>query len=322
MSDAPLRNDPEGERAEIGALLDDQPPTPGSTGFKTGVGRIPVGPARGWRARERKAKSCEICEGDLWVETNSGEHVPCECRQRRADHRARNRLRAGNWWHGTSLSFAAPPLAQVEPLVAEQIHRLCDAIARGSEAHSLWLVGERGQHKSALCAYLGQRLFPSSKVVVEHLGDLLAHLRWLGAVKGEAAVEARMQALVEVPLLVIDDLDRPIRTFPSTSALGMRESCSRRDLLRLVTLLDERLTSLRPLVVTSRVQPHECARHTSAISAGDLVRGLLATIGGNADPFEDFPDYTLGLLTGVLNDLQDGCHSYHLAASRPIGEVA
>jgi hypothetical protein len=319
---SPRRDDPEAERAEIAALIADQPPVPGSSRSRDGVGRLPVGPARGWRGRERKAKSCEICEGDLWVEGAAGEQLPCECRDRRAANRARNRLRAGNWWRGTSLSFAAPPLAQIGPEVASEIHRLCDAIGQDQQTEGLWLIGDHQQNKSAVCAYLGQRLYPANKVAVEHLGDLLAHLRWLGAIKGEAAVEAKLQALVEVPLLVIDDLDRPVRTFPTSTALALRDSASSRDLIRLVTLLDERMSSLRPLVVTTRVEPSSCAEHTMAISRPDLVRALLASAGGTADPLEDFPSYTLALVAKVLDQLQEACRPCHLAPARSIGEVA
>jgi DNA replication protein DnaC len=318
----PQRGDPETERAEILAVISDRPAAVESPRFNEGVGRVPLGPALGWRAREQKAKSCELCEGDLWVEAPDGSQQPCQCRRRRADRRARNRLRAGNRWHGTSLSFAAPPLAQIDREAADQIHRLCDDIGQGRPTAGLWLIGDHNYAKSAICAYLGQRLFPTGKVAVEHLGDLMAHLRWLGAVKGEGAVEAKLQALVEVPLLVIDDLDRPIRTFPTATPLAMRESLSSRDLIRLATLLDERISSLRPLVVTSRVEPPRCADQTTAISGPDLLRGLLATAIGAADPFEDFPNYTLALVTKVIDQLQDACRLCQLSSVRSLGEVA
>jgi hypothetical protein len=256
------------------------------------------------------------------MEAADGSQQPCKCRQRRADRRVRNRLRAGNWWHGTSLSFAAPPLAQISQEAAGQIHRICDDIGQGRPSAGLWLVGDHDHGKSAVCAYLGQRLYPTGKVAVEHLGDLMAHLRWLGAVKGEGAVEAKLEELAAVPLLVIDDLDRPIRTFPTGTPLAMRESLGARDLIRLVTLLDERISSLRPLVVTSRVEPRHCAEHTSAISRPDLLRGLLATATGVADPFEDFPSYTLALFAKVVGQLQDACRSCQLSSGSSLGEVA
>src|ERR1700742_3339791 len=148
------------------------------------VGRIPRASAHASRAREQKANSCDLCEGDLWVEAADGSQQPCQCRLRRADSRARGRLRAGNWWYGTSLSFAAPPLTLIDRQAASEIHRLCDDIVQGRPTKGLWLVGDHGAGKSALCAYLGQRLFPTGRAAVEHLGNLMAHLRWLGAVKG------------------------------------------------------------------------------------------------------------------------------------------
>jgi DNA replication protein DnaC len=318
----PQLGDRGAESAEITALITARRADVESPRFNERVGRAPVGSARGWQAREQKAKSCELCEGDLWVEAADGSQQPCQCRQRRADRRTRNQLRAGNWWHGTSLSFAAPPLAQINQGAADQIHRLCDDIGQGRPTNSLWLIGDHGHNKSAVCAYLGQRLFPNGKVAVEHLGDLMAHLRWLGAVKGEGAVEAKLEALVEVPLLVIDDLDRAIRTFPAGTPLAMRESLSSRDLIRLATLLDERISSMRPFVVTSRAEPRGCAEHTTAISKPDLLRGLLATAAGVADPFEDFPNYTLALVAKVIDQLQDACRPCQLSSTRSLGEVA
>jgi hypothetical protein len=256
------------------------------------------------------------------VEAADGSQQPCQCRLRRADSRARGRLRAGNWWYGTSLSFAAPPLTLIDQQAASEIHRLCDDIVQGRPTQGLWLVGDHGAGKSALCAYLGQRLFPTGRAAVEHLGNLMAHLRWLGAVKGEGAVEAKLEALVEVPLLVIDDLDRAIRTFPSTIPLAMRESLGSRDLIRLFTLLDERIASMRPLVVTSRVEPSRCAQSTVAITGPDLGRGLLATVSDSAEPFEDFPDYTSKLIAKVLDEVQDACRPCQLSSARSLGEVA
>jgi len=316
------RRDPGEEHAEIAEWPALQRPSDGSPSFKEGVGRIPAGPARGWRAREKKAKSCEHCEGDLWVEAADGSQQPCECRRRRADKRTRGRMLAGNWWRGTSLSFAAPPLAQVEPDVANEIHRLCDAIGQGQGTAGLWIFGGVEQNKSAICAYLAQRLLPANKVAAEHLGDLLAHLRWLGAVKGEGAVEAKLQALVDVPLLVIDDLDRPIRTFAGGNPLTLRGSASSRDLIRLASLLDDRISSLRPTVVTSRVEPRNCAERTCSITRPDLVRALLASQLGLSDPIEDFPTYTLTMVSKVFDQLQEACRPCQLSSVGRLGKAA
>lgn len=321
MSSDDLR-DRGSERAQIEAYLGERTLSIVDQDFTDRPGRTPIGPARGWRARQRKAESCERCEGDLWVEASDGSHVPCDCRRRRAPGRARNRLRAGNWWRGTSLSFAAPPLAQVNPRVAGDIEQLCSAVLAGRKAESLWLVGDTGHNKSALCAYLGQRLFPTGKVAVEHLGDLLAHLRWLGAVRGEGAVEQKLDELARVPLLVVDDLDRPIRTFPVTVPLAMHESATSRDLLRLFELLDARLSSSLPLVVTSRAEPSRCAERATAITRVDLMRALLATASGTVDPIEDFPDYTLSLIGKVTDQLQDACRPLQLSSPRRLDQAA
>ncbi|HXF31587.1 MAG TPA: hypothetical protein VN522_08695 [Solirubrobacterales bacterium] len=314
--------DRESERAEIDVYLGNRPSPVVDRVFSDQPGRVPTGPARGWRARQRKAESCDRCEGDLWVEAPDGSQVPCDCRRRRAEGRARNRLRAGDWWRGSSLSFAAPPLAQVPSGVAADIERLCGAVLAGEGGHSLWLVGDEGQSKSALCAYLGQRLFPAGKVAVEHLGDLLAHLRWLGAVRGEGAVEEKLAKLAHVPLLVIDDLDRPVRSFPVTTALAMRESASSRDLLRLYELLDERVSSALPFVVTSRVEPGRCAENVTSINRVDLVRALVATASGTADPIEDFPSYTLDLISKAVDQLQEACRLVQLSSERRLDQAA
>jgi DNA replication protein DnaC len=316
MEQERLARDPEAERAEIAQYLTHLPAEVEAPPYKETLGRIPIGPSRGWRERERRARSCGTCEGDLWVETEDGQHRPCDCRQDRAKRRAVNRMRAGNWWRGTSLSFAAPPLSQIDRSVAAEIERLCAVIRSKGQAQGLWLTGSAEQGKSAVCAYLGQRLLHTEDVAIEHLGDLLAHLRWLGAIGGEAAVETRIEKLIAVPLLVLDDLDRPSRTFPATSSLAMRDSCSGHDLLRIVTVLRGRLAELRPILVTSRVPPADCTAQIAAVRRQDLLRGLLATARGAADPFEDFPNYTEGLLVGAFRQLQDACREYSLVSGQ------
>jgi hypothetical protein len=322
MPQASLTRDPEGEREEIARYLAGQNAEVEGPYYRESVGRVPTDPGRGWRERERRARSCGICEGDLWVETRDGQHLPCTCQQDRAERRAINRMRAGNWWQGTSLSFAAPPLAQVFPSLAIEVGQLCSAVGNKDCAQGLWLTGPSGSGKSAICAYFAQRLLPTGDAAVQHLGDLLAHLRWLGAVKGEAAVETKIENLISVPLLVIDDLDRPYRTFPASSSFAMRESCSSRDLLRITAVLSGRLAELRPTLVTSRANPAECSERIAAVRRQDLVRGLLATASGIGGPFEDFPSYTQGLLRGTFCELQDACRESSLAIDRRTATAA
>lgn len=304
------------EREEIEQFVGEQPEATRETDFNERPGRLPVGPARGWRAREQRAKSCDLCEGDLWVEGKDGTQVPCECRQRRSGRRANNRMRAGGWWRGTSLSFAAPPLASVPVPVRDAVERLCTQIKNQPGDQGLWVVGGPGLGKSALCAYLAQRLYPTNDVIAERTGDLLAHLRWLGAVKGELAVEKRMQTLMEVPLLVLDDIDRPIRSHTPSSPLALQASLGSRDLIRLSGLLRDRRAELRPIVVTSRCQPYECAERSAAVTRDDLVRGLVATASGTADPFEDFPSYSQALLLGAIRELEGSCTAQILDAAQ------
>lgn len=300
------------EREEIRAVVSERPEAAPAIRFNDKTGRAPVGPAQGWRGRERKARSCDRCEGDLWVELDDGTPVPCECCSRRAARRANNRLRAGDWWHGTSLSFAAPPLAAVPSFARDAVEVLCGEVRRGGVPRGLWIVGGSDTGKSALCAYIAQRLYPSSNAIAEGTGNLVAHLRWLGAVRGELAVERRMEQLVNTPLLVLDDLDRPVRTHPPAAILGLRESCASQDLVRLATLIRDRQAAMQPTVVTSRAQPNDCARRLAVIAPHDLMRGLLTTVSGEASPFEDFPGYLHGLLDGAIQDMQSACETYEL----------
>ncbi len=283
---------------------------------------MPTGPARGWRERERKAKSCDECEGDLWIENNDGHFVPCRCRERRAAKRAANRLRAGGWWHGMSLSFAAPPLVAVPGAVPDAVERLCADVKQGRKANGLWLVGGPSTGKSALCAYIAQRLYPTDHAVIQRTGNLFAHLRWLGAVKGETGVERRIQKLLETSLLVLDDLDRPIRSHPPSSPLALHESYASQDLTRLATLLRERHAAGLPTVVASRALPIDCADRIAAITRPDLVRGLAAIASGMTSPFEDFPSYSLAALDSAMRDLRQTNATYSLDESQPIAAAA
>jgi hypothetical protein len=192
------------------------------------------------------------------------------------------------------------------------VEGLCGEVRRGGNPHGLWIVGGSETGKSALCAYIAQRLYPSNDAIAEGTGDLVAHLRWLGAVKGELAVEKRMEKLVDTPLLVLDNLDRPVRTYPPAAMLGLRESCASLDLVRLATLIRDRQATMRPTVVTSRVQPKDCASRLASITPHDLMRGLLTTASGEIGPFEDFPEYLDGLLDGAMRDMQSTCETCEL----------
>lgn len=314
--------DPVDEREEIRVYADQQPEPDRPISFDHTVGRVPAGPARGWRERERKAKTCDACEGDLWVEDSNGHFVPCGCRSRRRAKRASNRLRAGGWWHGTSLSFAAPPLAVVPTSIRDAVEKLCADVKQGQRPEGLWIVGGPETGKSALCAYIAQRLYPTDGAIAEHMGDLLAHLRWLGAVKGEAGVERRTQQLLKTPLLVLDDLDRAVRSHPSLSPLTLRESCASQDLVRLAMLLRERHVAGLPTVVASRSLPADCVDRTASITRLDLVRGLIATASGASSPFEDFPSYSLAMLEASMRDLRQTGVTYSLDEGQSVAAAA
>lgn len=302
MSDRHLR-DPAGEREEIHRHIQEGAPERPLPEFNEGIGRIPIGPARGWRLRAKKAKSCDICEGDLWIEKD-GIQIPCSCRERRSTRRADNRLRAGSWIKGFSLSFASPPLTYLSTSVEDVVEAVRKGVEGEEQVSGLWLQGGKEAGKTAICAYLAQRLYPTNNAIAERVGDLLAHLRWLGAVKGESAVEQRIKNLVETPLLVLDDVDRAIRSRPGLVPLAFESSYASHDLIRLARIIRERNAAMRPLVVTSRAMPSECVTRVSSISRKDLIRGLLGSAIGSSDPFEDFPDYTEALLATSFRDME------------------
>lgn len=298
-----LESDPSVERDEISRFIDERSEDRVGQNFSQEPSRLPVGPARGWRRRQQKAKSCELCEGDLWIESASGEVVPCDCRKRRAARRARGRMHADDWWRGGSLSFAAPPLAMISPTVRDRVESICAQARSGGTSRNLWISGCAGSGKSALCAYIAQRLYPTDSAVVMGAGDLLAHLRWLGGVKGERAVEQRLEALSETPLLVLDNVDRAVRSRPSKSPLSLRESCASQDLIRIAGLLRDRQAAVMPTVLTSRAMPDRCASRLASITPGDLLRGLVGIAAGISDPFEAFPGYSEALLSGAMAEI-------------------
>jgi hypothetical protein len=316
------RRDPAQEREEIYRYIEEVPSERPYASFNEDIGRIPTGPARGWRLRAKKAKSCDACEGDLWIEGTDGVMVPCPCREKRAARRTHNRLRAGNWWRGTSLSFAAPPLALIPPEVQEAVGELCGKVKAGNSPADLWLVGGAGSGKSALCAYLAQRLYPSHDAVAEQVGDLVGHLRWLGAVKGEVAVERRLQKLIQAPVLVLDNIDRAIRSWTSTAPFALKSSCASQDLIRLARLLQERHAAMKPTVLTSRAEPEDCPARLASISRLDLVQGLLGTALGVSDPFEDFPNYSKAMLEGAMGKIRSTGSRYSLDFPEAIAQAA
>jgi hypothetical protein len=314
--------DPVDEREEIYKFIEEAPPEPQCFSFNDKVGRIPTGPARGWRGRAQKAKSCDLCEGDLWIEGNEGVVRPCTCREKKAAKRAHARLGGGNWWRGTSLSFAAPPLALTPLEVQEAVEKLCGEVKAKRATSGLWLLGGPNSGKSALCAYFAQRLYPSNDAIAQRVGDLVGHLRWLGGAKGEVAAEQRMQKLIETPLLILDDVDRSIRSWPSAAPFALEASCASQDLIRLARILRERHAELRPTVVTSRAKPIDCSARLASVAAPDLVRGLLGTVVGASDPFEDFPAFTAAVLKDAMDSISETASLCSLDSARGVAQAA
>jgi ATPase family associated with various cellular activities (AAA) len=314
--------DPAEEREEIYRHIEEGSPDRPFPSINEGLARVPTELARGGRLRAKKAKSCDDCEGDLWIERGDGKLVPCACRARRAVKRAHNRLRAGDWWRGTSLSFAAPPLALTPPEIQAAVEGLCGDIKAENDATGIWLVGAPGTGKSALCAYIAQRLYPSGDAIAEQVGDLLGHLRWLGAVEGEVAVERRLQKLIEIPLLVLDNVDRAIRSRPSATPFALQASCLSHDLIRFSRLLQERHAAMKPTVMTSRAEPSDCHVRLASVMRTDLVRGLLGIAIGASDPFEDFPDYTMSVLREAMENVRWSGELHCLAAPQGLAQAA
>ena len=182
---------------------------------------------------------------------------------------------------------------------------MCSNVEDERATRNLWVIGDPGSGKSALCAYIAQRLYSTDYAIAQRVGDLLSHLRWLGGVKGELAVERRLEKLIETPLLVLDNIDRAVRSRSGVAPYALQSSCASHDLIRIARLLRERQASMRPTVVTSRAAPHDCAVRLASVSRVDLVRGLLGTASGATDPFEDFPGYTQGVLDGAFEDLRN-----------------
>lgn len=302
-----LRRDSREEREEIDRYIADYG-TPGDVlppSNADGVGRAPLGPARGWRRRQRKAESCDLCEGDLWVELPDGRITPCRCRAERKAKATRRQLRREGWLKGPSLSFSRPPLSQLPAEATHAVEELCHGVrdvSSDSPQAGLWLVGRAGSGKSSVCQFLAEQL--GTRAVVRSSGEMLADLRLSAARDGEVSAEEEAERLTAAPLLVIDDLDRPALTRTPSSPFTMRESASSYDLLRLSRILRDRGAAQIPTVVTSSCSPAACTERTLSIKSDDLVRALLSIATGGADPIEDFPNYTETNLRGALADLR------------------
>lgn len=164
------------------------------------------------------------------------------------------------------------------------------------------MVGTSQSGKSSVCSYLAQQL--GERIAARRCGDMLAGFRLNVARDGESKAEEEIEKLMTVPILVIDDLDRPTMSRVPASPFTLRESCGSYDLLRLSGILRGRTAARLPTIVTSRCDPGECADRTLSIKSADLVRALLSTASGGVDPIEDFPAYVdksiRGAVTGVL----------------------
>lgn len=304
-----LGRDRNEEREEIQRHIADYG-TPGDVlipSYTDGPGRAPAGSARGWRRRQRKAESCDLCEGDLWVESADGRLKPCSCRAERKAKQARRRLHREGWLKGPSLNFSRPPLSYLSIEVREAIEEFCRGtrdLSSSSPQSGLWLVGAAQSGKSSLCSFLAQQL--GAQAAVRCCGEMLADLRLSAARDGESSAEEEVERLTTVPVLVIDDIDRPILARVPSSPLTMRESCGSYDILRLSRILRERGAAQLPTIITSRCSTMTCAEATLSIKSTDLIRALLSIATGDSDPIEDFTNYTEASLRGALADLFSG----------------
>jgi hypothetical protein len=299
------------EREEIEDYISDhgRPDDAVLPSFTEAPGRPPVGLARGWARRAERARSCDRCGGDLWVETPDGTVERCGCRAEKAIRRSRRRLAREHWLEGPSLNLDRPPLSYLTSDVRNAVEKHLKTardISPLVPRPNLWIVGPTQAGKSSICSFFAQQL--GDRAIARHSGDMLAGFRLSVARDGESKAEEEIEELVTVPLLIIDDLDRPAPSREPISPFTMRSSCASYDLLRLAGILRDRTAAERPTIVTSRCAPSVCVDRTLSIARNDLVRALLSVATGGVDPIEDFPNYleasVMGAFAGLASEAQ------------------
>jgi len=162
-----------------------------------------------------------------------------------------------------SVSFAQPPVTQIDPDVVARVRSYCEEIdSMLAKGRGLWLYGSAGTGKTTLAMLVSKTALEARRsVAIYSLPKLLARIRrTYDAEAGEQSYSELFERLTSVDLLHIDDLGAEQRT--------------EWVLEQLYSLINERYEAGRSLIVTTNLD--EEALRESMGQMGDRIVSRLA----------------------------------------------
>jgi DNA replication protein DnaC len=238
----------------LGSLgLPDSEPERASTGVASGSAADP----------------CPICKGKGWIlldvppgDADFNRPIPCRCTEARmTTERLRELRKLSNLGALERMTFDSfMPNLGVSEVVRFNLYEAFDRCRSYANNPSGWLVllGGYGSGKTHLAAAIAnQALALGRQVLFIVVPDLLDYLRSAYSPNSDAGLDARMEAIREAPLLILDDLGA------HHSTPWAQE--------KLFQIINHRYNSRLPTVITSNQQPEEMdPRITSRLVDPDL----------------------------------------------------
>ncbi len=160
---------------------------------------------------------CPKCGGSTWLPGESGEAVPCECRERRLQQ-ARMRGLASTIPpkfrgiaiadDGQTITNAGRPMTFHAPEVIREVLRFCRRIDKELESgNGLWLEGGNGTGKTTLAMLVSKAALDAGhSVAIYSMPKLLAEIRNTFDSDSDESYANLRKRLADVDLLHLDDV--------------------------------------------------------------------------------------------------------------------
>lgn len=160
---------------------------------------------------------CPKCGGSTWLPSESGEAVPCECRERRLQQ-ARMRGLASTIPpkfrgiaiadDGQTITNAGRPMTFHAPEVIREVLRFCRRIDEELDnGNGLWLEGGNGTGKTTLAMLVSKAALDAGRsVAIYSMPKLLAEIRNTFDRDSDESYANLRKRLADVDLLHLDDV--------------------------------------------------------------------------------------------------------------------
>ena len=203
---------------------------------------------------------CQECGGDGFLLNESGEAIPCDCRERRIQNARLEGISSVIPRKYRGVSFDRAPVPDLDPTIVREVRRFVhDIDARLSAGRGLWFMGDVGTGKTTLAMLVSKAALDVGRsVAIYSMPRLLAEIRdTYDADPGERSYMEFFRRLVAVDLLHLEDLGAEKRTDWV--------------LEQLYSLVNERYEQERSILVTTNLGLEELERQIGPRTVSRLI---------------------------------------------------